>query len=72
MELATKWPAPTGLTSGRSFHVKEKLDALELVENEDYSELPDIRQLRPQGGYLTKKFTGDGASRLSYESSETT
>jgi hypothetical protein len=58
------------MTSGRSFHVKEKLDALELVENEDYSELPDIRQLRPQGGYSTKKFTG--APCLSYESSETT
>jgi len=58
------------MTSGRSFHVKEKLDVLELVENEDYSELPDIRQLRPQGGYSTKKFSG--ATRLSYESSETT
>jgi hypothetical protein len=38
------------MTSGRSFHVKEKLDALELVENIDYSELLDIQQLRPQGG----------------------
>ena len=25
------------MSSKRSFHVKEKLDALELVENEDYS-----------------------------------
>jgi autonomous glycyl radical cofactor GrcA len=41
-----------GITSSiRSFHVKEKLDALELVEDIDYSELPDIRQMvRPQGG----------------------
>ena len=43
------------MTSNRSFHVKDKLDALELVENEDYSELPDIRQLRPQGGTSIKK-----------------
>jgi hypothetical protein len=30
------------MTSGRSSAVKTKLDALELVENEDYSELQDI------------------------------
>jgi len=39
----------------RTFHVKEKLDALELVENEDYSELRDVSQLRPQGGTSIKK-----------------
>ena len=43
------------MTSIKSNHVKVKLDALELVENEDYSELPDIWQLRPQGGYSHKK-----------------
>jgi len=55
MVLATKWPAPTGLTSGRSSAVKTKLDALELVENEDFSELRDVSQLRPQGGTSIKK-----------------
>jgi hypothetical protein len=43
------------MSSIRSYHVKEKLDALELVEDEEYSELPDIRQLRPQGGTSNKK-----------------
>ena len=38
------------MTSIKSNHVKVKLDALELVENEDYSELPDIRQNLSFGG----------------------
>ena len=54
MVLATKWPAPTGLTSGRSSAVKVKLDALGLVENEDYH-LQDVLQVvRPQGGGTSK------------------
>ena len=36
------------VTSKRSSTIKEKLDALGLVEDEDYSELQDILQLRPQ------------------------
>ena len=43
------------MTSGRSSAVKTKLDALELVENEDFSELRDVSQLRPQGGTSIKK-----------------
>jgi hypothetical protein len=42
------------MSSKRSSAVKEKLDALELVEDIDYSELRDISQLRPQGGTSTK------------------
>jgi len=55
MVLATKWPAPTGLTSGRSNDVNKKLNALDLVEDVDYSELRDVSQLRPQGGTSIKK-----------------
>ena len=43
------------MTSIKSSHVKVKLDALELVENIDYSLLPDVWQLRPQGGTSIKK-----------------
>jgi hypothetical protein len=43
------------MTSKNSARVKDRLNALELVENEDFSELEDILQLRPQGGYSTKK-----------------
>jgi hypothetical protein len=43
------------MSSKRSFDVKEKLDALELVEDEEYSLLPDIRQPVKQGGYSIKK-----------------
>jgi hypothetical protein len=43
------------MSSKRSYHVKEKLNALGLVENEEYHRLPDIRQPVPQGGYSTKK-----------------
>jgi hypothetical protein len=43
------------MSSVRSSAVKVKLDALGLVENEDYSELQDVLQLRPQGGTSTKK-----------------
>jgi len=43
------------VTSNRSSTIKEKLNALELVENEDYSELQDVLQLRPQGGTSIKK-----------------
>jgi hypothetical protein len=42
------------MSSIRSSAVKVKLDALGLVEDEDYSELQDILQLRPQGGTSTK------------------
>jgi hypothetical protein len=72
------------VTSNRSFHVKEKLDALELVENEDYH-LPDVRQMvRPQGGGKrnnvyrrgapSPKATADSRSfqKVPYESSKTT
>jgi parvulin-like peptidyl-prolyl isomerase len=38
----------------RSSDVKERLEALELVEDEEY-QLRDIPQLRPQGGYSSKK-----------------
>jgi hypothetical protein len=34
--------------------MKQKLDALELVQDEDY-QLQDVLELRPQGGYSTKK-----------------
>lgn len=43
------------MSSQRSNHVKEKLDSLNLVENEDYSELTYICELRLQGGTSTKK-----------------
>jgi hypothetical protein len=43
------------VTSNRSSTIKEKLTALELVEDIDYSELQDILQLRPQGGTSIKK-----------------
>ena len=42
------------VTSNRSSTIKEKLNALELVEDEDYR-LQDILQPVPQGGYSTKK-----------------
>jgi len=66
------------MSSKRSSDVKEKLDALGLVEKEDYR-LRDVPQPVPQGGYSTKKVymltpeafkevaKGDGASRLSYK-----
>ena len=43
------------MTSGRSNDVNKKLNALDLVENVDYSELRDVSQLRPQGGTSIKK-----------------
>jgi len=43
------------VTSKNSARVKDRLDALGLVEDIDYSELEDILQLRPQGGTSTKK-----------------
>jgi parvulin-like peptidyl-prolyl isomerase len=42
------------MSSKRSSDVKERLEALELVEDEEY-QLRDIPQLRPQGGYSSKK-----------------
>jgi len=48
------------VTSNRSSTIKEKLDALELVENEDYR-LQDVLQPVPQGGYSTKKVYRRGA-----------
>jgi hypothetical protein len=42
------------MSSKRSSDVKVKLDALELVEDEEY-QLRDVSQLRPQGGYSSKK-----------------
>ena len=42
------------VTSNRSSIIKEKLDALGLVEDDDYR-LQDILQPVPQGGYSTKK-----------------
>jgi len=49
------------MTSGRSSAVKVKLDALGLVENEDYH-LQDILQLvRPQGGGTSKNVYRRGA-----------
>jgi hypothetical protein len=39
------------MSSKQSNHVKDRLAVLELNEGEDYSELPDIREMvRPQGG----------------------
>ena len=43
------------MTSKQSWSVKNKLDVLRLVEDEDYSELQDVLELRPQGGTSTKK-----------------
>jgi len=66
MVLATKWPAPTGLTSGRSNDVNKKLNALELVENIDYH-LQDILQMvRPQGGGKRNKVYRRGAPATSW------
>ena len=71
------------VTSNRSSTIKEKLNALELVENEDYH-LQDILQPVPQGGYSTKKVYRRGApspkatvnsrsfQKVPYESSKTT
>jgi len=42
------------MTTKNSARVKDKLNALELVENEDYR-LEDVLQPVPQGGYSTKK-----------------
>ena len=42
------------MSSKRSSDVKDRLDALELVENEEYR-LRDVPQPVPQGGYSTKK-----------------
>ena len=42
------------VTSNRSSTIKEKLDALELVENEDYN-LQDILQVRKNRGDVIKK-----------------
>ena len=42
------------MTTKNSARVKDKLNALELIENEDYR-LEDILQPVPQGGYSTKK-----------------
>jgi hypothetical protein len=45
------------MSSIRSYHVKEKLDALGLVEDEEYSEvLPDIRQNLSSGGRPKKNY----------------
>ena len=41
------------MSSKQSWAVKQKLDALELVEDEEYR-LQDILELRPQGGTSTK------------------
>jgi hypothetical protein len=51
------------MTSGRSSTIKEKLNALELVEAEDYS-LPNIvrPQLRPQGRSADSAFGEGGTS----------
>ncbi len=43
------------MSSKRSSDVKEKLDALGLVEDEEYSNLPDIRQVRKNRGTVVKK-----------------
>ena len=40
------------MTSGRSNDVDKKLDALELVEDIDYSMLRDVSQPVPQGGSM--------------------
>jgi len=42
------------VTSKRSSTIKEKLDALGLIEGEEYR-LQDVLQPVPQGGYSTKK-----------------
>ena len=42
------------VTSKQSSDVRVKLNALELVEDQDY-QLRDVSELRPQGGYSTKK-----------------
>ena len=42
------------VTSTKSSNVKDRLDALRLIEDEEY-QLLDIQQLRPQGGTSTKK-----------------
>ena len=49
------------VTSKNSARVKDRLDALGLVEDIDCSELEDILQLRPQGGTSTKKVYRRGA-----------
>jgi len=47
------------MTSKRSSDVKVKLDALGLVENEDYN-LPDIRQVRKnRGSVITNVYRRD-------------
>ena len=43
------------VTSNKSSNVQDRLNALGLVEGEEYSELRDVPELRPQGGYSTKK-----------------
>jgi len=43
------------VTSKQSWVVKDRLNALGLVEGEEYSELQDILELRPQGGTSIKK-----------------
>ena len=48
------------VTSKRSSNVKDRLDALELVEDIDYR-LQDVLQPVPQGGYSTKKVYRRGA-----------
>jgi len=45
--------------------MKQKLDALELVQDEDY-QLQDVLELRPQGGYSTKKVYRSGAPATSW------
>ena len=42
------------MSSKQSWAVKQKLDALGLVEDEEYN-LQDVLELRPQGGTSTKK-----------------
>jgi len=54
------------VTSNRSSTIKEKLNALELVENEDYH-LQDILQVvRPQGGGTSKNVYRRGAPATSW------
>jgi hypothetical protein len=55
------------VTSNKSSDVKDRLDALGLVEGEEYR-LRDVPQPVPQGGYSTKKVymspSATGAQRI--------
>jgi len=53
------------MTTKNSARVKDKLNALELVEDIDYR-LQDVLQPVPQGGYSTKKVYRRGAPATSW------